>query len=255
MELDRSSATPLYRQIEAAILEHARRRDLRPGDRVWSEHEIMRLFQVARSVARQALGDLERQGVIVRDKTGSFLSSSARPDQLLSSAGGVYADAQSAGKEVRSIVLANEIKPAPDSVAADLEVRPGTPCVHLVRVRLLEAMPLSYVHSWVEAARAPGLTDLDFTTGSLYRTLAEAYDLRVASARRHVGADLASEHIAEHLGAAPGDPLLVVRSIGYSADRRPIDTFTAWYRADHSEFVVTVERGDSGGHVVARTPA
>ena len=254
MELDRTSPTPLYRQVQEALIAHVHRRSLRPGDRVWSEHEITKLFHVARSVARQALVGLESQGVIVRDTTGSFLSQHARPDLLLSSAGGVYTDALREGKNVTSIVLTNEVCPAPESVARDLSIDVDTPCVHLIRVRLLDGAPLSYVHSWVQADRTPGLTDTDFSTGSLYQTLASNYGMHVNSAKRYVGADLATEKIAGHLQAEPGDPLLVVRSIGYDFEDSPIDTFTAWYRADHSEFVVTVDRHNTGGHVIARSP-
>ncbi|NLE97460.1 MAG: winged helix-turn-helix transcriptional regulator, partial [Propionibacterium sp.] len=58
-----------------ALMEHFRTHGMRPGDRVPSEPEIVELFGVGRSTAREALKLLEHDGLVeVRPGLGRFLT-------------------------------------------------------------------------------------------------------------------------------------------------------------------------------------
>ncbi|OLT22949.1 hypothetical protein BJF78_32570 [Pseudonocardia sp. CNS-139] len=78
MQLRRHSAVPLYRQMEAALLERIDSGDLRPGERLPTETELAAQWKVNRLTVRQAIGELARAGrVVVR--AGPARSSRSRP--------------------------------------------------------------------------------------------------------------------------------------------------------------------------------
>lgn len=75
MQLRRHSAVPLYRQMEAALLERMDSGDLRPGERLPAETELARQWKVNRLTVRQAIGELARAGrVTARRGAGTYVA-------------------------------------------------------------------------------------------------------------------------------------------------------------------------------------
>src|SRR5215208_1057143 len=67
-QLDHSSPVPLYHQVYSAILHDIRDGRLRRGDILPTEAELGEHFGVSRITIRQALGDLIRDGHLVRER-------------------------------------------------------------------------------------------------------------------------------------------------------------------------------------------
>jgi len=77
----RKGGIPLYYQIMRDLKEQIVSGKLGPGDRLPSEAEFTRRFQVSRVVIRQALRILDEQALIVRVKgKGTFVSDAVRED-------------------------------------------------------------------------------------------------------------------------------------------------------------------------------
>lgn len=67
---------PLYKQIIADLLEQILNGELRPGDRVPSEHELSHNYRVSSITSKNALTELAEKGYIIRIKgKGSFVNS------------------------------------------------------------------------------------------------------------------------------------------------------------------------------------
>jgi multiple sugar transport system substrate-binding protein len=74
-EIDPSSPVPLYFQLKQALLEQIARGDLRPGDQVPTESELCERYRMSRTPVRQALLELSREGVLLRQAgRGTFVS-------------------------------------------------------------------------------------------------------------------------------------------------------------------------------------
>jgi DNA-binding FadR family transcriptional regulator len=69
---------PAYRKVAAALLERITRRELQDGDRLPAELELARQFAVNRSTVREALRELESNGLVRRER-GSKLMMISRP--------------------------------------------------------------------------------------------------------------------------------------------------------------------------------
>ncbi len=68
-----AKATPKYHQLQVHLRELMRRGDLRPGDRLPSENSLAKEFGLSRHTVRRALGDLENEGLILREQgRGTF---------------------------------------------------------------------------------------------------------------------------------------------------------------------------------------
>jgi GntR family transcriptional repressor for pyruvate dehydrogenase complex len=81
MEFDQIQIEPAYRKVAAAIGGRILDRSLREGDRLPPEMELARQFGVNRSTVREALRELESNGLVTR-RPGSKLMSVSRPQHL-----------------------------------------------------------------------------------------------------------------------------------------------------------------------------
>jgi len=81
VEFDQIQIEPAYRKVAAAIGGRILDRTLREGDRLPPETELARQFGVNRSTVREALRELESNGLVMR-RAGSKLMSVTRPQHF-----------------------------------------------------------------------------------------------------------------------------------------------------------------------------
>jgi GntR family transcriptional repressor for pyruvate dehydrogenase complex len=77
-EFEPIRAEPAYRKVAAALLDRITNRALNPGERLPAEIELARQFGVHRGTVREALRELETNGVLKRER-GSKLMMVTRP--------------------------------------------------------------------------------------------------------------------------------------------------------------------------------
>lgn len=86
IEFEPIRVEPAYRKVAAALLERITRRALNPGERLPPEMELARQFGVHRGTVREALRELETNGVLKRER-GSKLMMVTRPARRTVAAG------------------------------------------------------------------------------------------------------------------------------------------------------------------------
>lgn len=243
--LDRLSPQPMYYQLKHRLLEAIAGGGLSPGDLLPGEHRLCEQFGVSRTVVRQALAQLENDGVISRVKgKGTFVTRPKVPEALVHTLGGLYEEVAARGGRVHSLVFRQRVEPAPDEAAAALGVPPGEGVVVIERLRFVDGEPWSLSTTWMPERVGRHALEVDLADRSLYGVLAE-HGIRAARGVRSAEASVASPERAKHLDVAAGDPLLVLRSIGYDADGEPIEFFVAYHRGDRSRFEFQLSADDA----------
>lgn len=158
MQIDRTSPLPFYAQLKQILLADIAERGLVPGDRFRSDHEIADRFGVSRSVVRQALAELEADGVIERSKgRGTFIARQKVGEGLARSLRGLHEDAALRGSQVTSTVLRQEVVPAPPAVGSRLGLAQDASVVVIERLRRLDGDPWVHTTTWLPSALVPGL--------------------------------------------------------------------------------------------------
>lgn len=238
---------PFYFQLKQILLDYIQEQELEAGDRLPGDFALCETYAVSRTVVRQALAELEVEGVVTRSKgRGTFVAEYPTGQGLIASLTGLHEDVAALGLTMRSEVKRIGVAPADDAVAALLRIRLGDPVVHIERVRLVEGEPWVYAVTDVPYAIAPGLEDEDLTEQSLYALMEEKYGVQIVRGRRVVEADIAGSRMARLLGIRRSDPVLVLRSVSVDADNVPVERFAAYHRADRSRFEVELERSANG---------
>ena len=111
--VDRDSPIPYYIQVKKALQEHIDHGDRRPGDQLPGEPELCRMFDVSRTVIRQALRELEYEGLIVRQKgRGTFIAEPKIGESLVQQLTGFYQDMVQRGHTPVTQILKQQVVPA-----------------------------------------------------------------------------------------------------------------------------------------------
>ena len=248
--IDKESPVPYYQQLKEILRADIEQRDLRPGDRLPGDHELCERYGVSRPVVRQALSELQYEGVLHRVKgRGTFVVPQLTSQSLVQSLAGLYEDVAAMGRTLRSEVRTLRVVAADADVAGRLEIPAGTAVVEVERLRFVDDEPWVSTVSHVPAALAPDLVDQDLREQSLYALLERRYGLRLTRSHRAVEAHAANPALARDLGIPRNGPVLKLTNVSFGPDNRPVETFVAYHRGDRSRFEVELERAPGGRSV------
>lgn len=243
--IDRRSPVPFFFQLKSLIAEQLDHGRWVPGDRIPSEPELCKQFGVSRATVRQALGALEREGRLRKERGRGTFVREPRPNAwFLQSAHGFFDEANEAGRTVTSRVLRREVGALPPWAALALELPAGAEGLLLERLRSIDGEIVMYVQSYLlpDFAQAVGAADLEHA--SLYQVLREDCGVAVGGGRRVVEATTARDDLARLLDVDAGAALLHVEATSVDAERRPFETYRAWHRSDRTKIAVQVVADD-----------
>lgn len=233
---------PLYTQIKDALRARILDGTYPPHHQMPSESELGASFRASRITVRQALGDLQKEGLIFRiPGKGSFVSR-PRAFQNVTSLQG-FAEAMSGmGYEILNQVRSLKRVPASGHVAAQLRLREGDPVVEIRRVRLLNREPVSLELTWVPESVGRRLLHADLATRDIFLILENDCGARLGHADLSVDAILADDELTQALRIEEGAPVLRIERLTHDAQGTPIDYEFLYFRGDAFQYRLRADR-------------
>lgn len=249
-QINRDTYVPLYIQVIDSLTDYIECNKFSPGYQLPGEAELCRLFDVSRTVIRQALKELEYKGLIYRSKgRGTFIAEPKIHESLVQNLTGFYQDMEAKGHRPHSKVLKQEKVAAAKKVAEKLNLAEGTPVIQIDRLRFLGQEPIVLVTSYLPYDLAPELDEVDLSDQSLYVYLENVHGIQISHGKRYIEAVPANQLDAELLEVDIGSPLILLDSISFLSDGTPLEYFHALHRGDRSRFEVELIRVDQANDV------
>jgi GntR family transcriptional regulator len=234
---------PLYGKVEEVLASEITRGDLRPGDRLPSEDELSSRFAVSKITIRRAVQNLIQRGVVeIRRGLGTFVLA-PRISQELTKLTGFVEDMDVHGRKASARVLSQGVVTANQIVAQHLGVSVGTRVMRIERVRLADAVPLSFDETYLPLEIGQKIIRNNLRVKPIFTLLEEKYGIPLTEAEYKLEAAAASEHVAEALGIPAGSPIFRIERTSYTKGDQPIDYETLSYRGDLIRFVTRLVRG------------
>jgi len=242
--IDRASAEPYYLQLGRHLTQQIADGRYAEGDRLPSESELCRRFDLSRSTVRETLRQLENNGRIkLVHRRGAFVTAERHPGWMLQFAGG-FSDSEAAheNRQIDTRLLSLRRQVLPDDVCDALHLAKGTGGVLLERLRWVEGRLALFARNYLPAELASILGDGRQLggSGSLNRCLRAAGWVE-RGARRSLSAVAATPDLARHLEVVEGAPLMLVQSVMWNADGQPFDYYTSWLNTDIVDISIQVE--------------
>jgi len=171
-----SGETPHYLRIKEQILAMIDRGELKPGDRVSSEHELVASFGVSRMTANRALRELMFEGVLTRSAGRGTFVSAQRQDIDLLKIRSIADEISGRGHKHSARLVAATRMQANRMIAEALELPLGAEVMHTLIVHLENDHPIQLEERYVNPAVAPNYLVNDFQT-----TTPHEYLMKVAA--------------------------------------------------------------------------
>lgn len=242
--LHSDARVPLYHQLFVILRNRIYSGALLAGDHVPGEQELCLEFCVSRITAKRALNELADAGLVVRER-GRGTRVVEKPPKptpaVTASIEGWLENVSLMGISTKARVLDFGYVPAPDEIAAALEVTPGEEVQRAVRVRMLDGAPMSFLVTYVprDVGAHYDREDLDVTP---LLSLLERAGVEVTSARQTLSATIADADVAHALSIHAGAPLIEVRRVVRDRGDRPVEYIRVLYRPDLYHFEMSMQR-------------
>jgi GntR family transcriptional regulator len=236
--IKRESPIPLYFQLKQLLAKRITSAELQPGDILPTEEQLQETYLLSRTTVRQALKELEIEGLVSRYRgRGTFVSQpiirhSSEPHFSLTDA------LLQQGIQPSWHVLSAEWVPATMDVASSFELEPATPVFRLRRLRLTNDEPIGYHIALAAPSMAASIDKSQFHSGGSLRYLRGNDALNGSYANRTLEAVGASSEVSDLLDIEEGSPTLLIRRKITSRDGAIIEVLQAMYRGDRLQYQI-----------------
>lgn len=236
------SPIPLYQQIKDTLRSGILDGRYPPHSRMPSESELQEMFEVSRITIRQALGDLQKEGLIFKvHGKGSFVSQ-PRTVQNITSLQGFAESMSSDGHEIVNRVISFNFVAANEEVASRLALERGARVAEIHRVRLVNREPTSYEITFLPEALGRKLQRADLATRDIFLILENDCGVALGSADLSIDAIPAHAPVTRALELKKDAPVLRVERLTYDSDRQPVDFEYLYFKGGTFQYRLRVDR-------------
>jgi GntR family transcriptional regulator len=236
------SPQPLYLQLKEVLRAYIMDGTYAPHSKLPSENELIKQYKVSRITVRQALRDLQKEGLIfsIQGK-GSFVTKPKAVQDLTRLQG--FGEAMSRhGMETCSKVVSVKRLPANKHVAAALNLEKGRDVFEYKRIRYLNRAPVSLDISYFDVSIGERLQKEDLVSRDIFEILENNFGLALESADLTIEATIADEEMSQLLKIESNSPLLRLERLTYSKGHVPVDFEYLYYIGDFYKYRLRVER-------------
>ncbi|MBR5306407.1 MAG: GntR family transcriptional regulator [Oscillospiraceae bacterium] len=240
--LNHNSSVPLYAQLAKIIEENILNGELKDGEKVPSENQLCKQYNVSRITVRQALAKLEQKNLLysVHGK-GTFVQTK-QISQGLSKITSFDKTLEEKGLKGYTEIEQYTKSKIPENIKNIF----NSENIHrLCLVGYANDMPLVYYNSYLKSYIAEEMYPIakkweaekqGFSTWNIYKELKIQHLLM----EQKITAVIADNHIAKILHISKGDPVVKMETYAYEKNAL-VEYKIAYYRADKYSFTIVRE--------------
>lgn len=243
---DKSSAQPVYLQIAESITGLIKGGTLPVGFVLPPERELCQRFGVSRMTLRQAVGILEREGLVESHRgRGTFVAPNRlrKQQQELRS---FTEEIRSRGGKPQSQLLSFKLAEPTPSAREIFQLDDSGRVYEIRRLRLKDDVPLAVEVAQIAQRFCPRLERFDLQRNSLYQILEDSYGLRLGHSMEEISAQLPDAQNRKLLGISKHDAVLVIDRTTYTDHGDALEVTKSTYRGDLYSAVVHSVRKQKG---------
>lgn len=223
--IDRNGKLPIYHQIALSLQRRIARQEWGVGDRLPSELELADAYEVSRVTVRQALTELEKDKIVVRNRpSGTFVK---RVPETLSPTVGVMVDITAslrhAGHDTQIETLGLDlVTDVPDEAQKFLGTEDCDGHIVIKRLITVDYAPFAWIQNHLSPARFPDLAEKGLKNNSVRQTLLDRYGLTTGSSDHWIQVAEADEQDVTLLNVAPRSTIMKLDTAFLDQNNEPM---------------------------------
>lgn len=229
--IDKESRIPLYYQLMDIIIAEIETGKLKENDKLPSERELCKKYDISRATVRQAIQELEKENYIYKKHgKGTYVSPLKMKQNLLK----FYSftdEMKKLGKVPTSEVIDFEIIYSNKKISKKMKIETGTMLYKFTRLRLADNTPMMVETSYVPYNRFPGIVKTDLESQAMYDIFTKRFNAVLTEAEEIFQPVLTRKNEAELLNIQVNTPSMMIER--FTFERELI-----------IEYTVCIARGD-----------
>ena len=238
--INRDADTPLWMQLKSILQSQIQSGELLPDSRLYSEHELCKMYGVSRTVVREALSELVHDRYIYRIQgKGTFISGRKEEQDYAGSNIGFSGEMIEKGRKVMTKILKQTLAVPSEREQRLLRFTGPQQVVQIRRLMYIDDQVRLLVDMSFPADLVNGFETVNLSNRSIYDVLKRRYGLVPSTSERWIEAILPTDRQAALLNISPGTPLLGIESCAYLPDGRAFEYYYGIHRSDISRLHFT----------------
>ena len=237
----RPNRVPLSTQTQQYLLDLIEHGTYEPGEQLPSEKELSVQLGISRSTLREALLNLEQEGVVIRRHgVGTFVAPGyeQRLESGLERLESVLELAERQGLQVQIEGLEVQQIAASANLCEKLQVPPGTEITSVRRAILVDETPVAYMVDFVLSSILPPAEVDETFNGSVLDLLRGKQLAEIVQVVAHIVAVTADRTMSERLKVRRGQPLLLMEETVFTDAGEVVECSRNYFVPDHFQFHV-----------------
>jgi GntR family transcriptional regulator len=233
--LDSDSYVPLYIQIAHRLRRSIDSGQVKQGDKLPSENELVQQYNISRITATAALDELVKAHLAYRERgRGTFVAQPMLGNFSFFSS--FTEDMLARGLKPSSRLVSLKMEKPDLETLEKLKMVDGADYYCLVRVRLANDNPVVFQHAYLLKEMYPNLEEHDFEKQYLFDVMRKTYGYKPTYGEAIVEAGAATAEEASHLGIKIGAPVLIIWHLTLDDRFVLLEYVRSVYRSDRFSF-------------------
>jgi len=234
-----TNRVPLHFQIEIILRNSILRGEREPGSQLPTETELSTEYGVSRITIRQALSNLEQEGIIYRKQgKGTFVSNSVRSYETSSLMEYVHSGSYPEGQWAK--VLDFSYISAIGEIHKRLGLKEGSDACRVERIRLDYETPISHIINYLPAHLVKSVNPGLLAHIPMVKILNKELNINIAKIKQAITANIADGYLASLLNVRFGEPLLIIQRTYFDEKNSVIQYVRTSFRGDKYSYEVEI---------------
>jgi len=241
------SPVPLYSQLKELLRTKILDGSYPSHSKMPSESELGEIYKVSRITVRQALGDLQKEGLIFKIHGKGTFVAKPKAFQNVSKLQGLAESMSQMGYEVINKLRSFKFIPASPLIAERLQIAEDDLVAEIKRVRLINREPVSLEITYVPQSLGKQLEKADLATRDIFLIIENDCNIALGHADLAIDAVLAEADLTKALKVEEGSPIMRIERLTHSAEGAPLDFEYLYYRGDAFQYRLRIDRHGVNG--------
>lgn len=228
---------PIYKHVKMDILEKINIGKYKSGDKIPSERELGKIYNVSRMTARQAINELVKDGMVYREKgRGTFISS---PQFFQNNVKSFTETLKEQGYTPSTRILEFSVVHNLKEISSKMDYDITDKFYKIKRLRLGNEVPIALETVYLPCDKCKDLKNYNMSK-SLYRILEENYGYVVENVSCQIDACISNKILMDIFEISKPVALLKVSGITFITSGTKLFYEESYYRPDIYKYQVNI---------------
>lgn len=242
--LENNTAIPLYAQLKEKIISDINNETLKYGDKIETEQEIMKKYNLSRITVRRAISELVAEGYLIKKQgKGTFVIKNKIERKIINTSDSLKI--MSFTKELKennikasSKIIELKIIPGIEEFNQKLGLTKNSKLIFMKRVRYANDSPMTIEENYFSYDKFKGLLE-EKIEGSLYELLEKKYNvIPTRSSRQEIEIVKSDEEQSKLLNVPTFEPLFYFSGVTYDENDNPVHIAKRYIIGSKYKFIV-----------------